>query len=109
KIATAGVLLFRIVANTKDHKAIIARAREQSDDPLRKLARDVRDKNGKLIARWTPDAREAKKRNGVLPLKVNVTNDIIRDARTGEWITNIPREAMNSDSHPTAFEEWLAK
>ncbi len=107
-IATAGVLLFRIVANTKDHMDLIQYAERQLDDPVRRMLREVRDPDGRIVARWVPVARAQETIEGIHPLKENVAADIIRDGRTGNRIVNIPREAYNSDSQPVAFEKWLA-
>ncbi|GIW93794.1 MAG: protein-export membrane protein SecD [Pirellulaceae bacterium] len=107
-IATAGVLLFRIVANTKDHMEIIREAERQLDDPVLKMLREVRDPDGRIVARWVPVARAQEVIEGIHPLKENVAGDIIRDGRTGQRIVNIPREAFNSETRPVAFEKWLA-
>lgn len=108
EIATAGVLLFRIVANTKDHAEQIRLADRQLADPALRMLREVRDPTGKIVARWTPVARDVSQQDGVRPLKVDVSGDIIRDGRTGERIVDIPRDAYNTESQPVAFEKWLA-
>lgn len=53
KISSIGSLEFRIVANRRDHDAIINQAREVR-------GRDVRSADGKVLARWVPvDPNEA--------------------------------------------------
>jgi len=108
EIATAGVLLFRIVANTKDHQREIQEAERQLADPALRMLREVRDAQGRVVARWVPVARDVREQEGVRPLKVDVSGDIIRDGRTGQRITDIPRDAYNTEQRPVAFEKWLA-
>ena len=57
-ISTAGVLQFRIVANTRDHSDIIASAEAMANDPVKKRSRVVRDESNEAIGMWAGVARE---------------------------------------------------
>ncbi|HEU0068344.1 MAG TPA: hypothetical protein VFQ26_03680, partial [Nitrospiraceae bacterium] len=81
-ISTAGVLQFRIVANSRDHEQIIDLAREQTKDPLKKRARFILDETGKQVGLWARVGRETSDTgNGIF--KVDVTGYTVRDAGTG--------------------------
>lgn len=108
-ISTAGELRFRIVADPTKHVAQIAAAQAQLEDPQLRMMSEVR-RDGKVVARWVRVGRETERRpDGILPLKLDVSGDVIRDARTGELIENIPISARNTQSDPVAFERWLAE
>lgn len=85
-IGKAGQLEFRIVANTRDHPEIIQLARTQANASVPKAV--VTNDAGEVIGRWYTVGRDDKKIDGVFPLKTPVLGDTIRNAYTGEIITN---------------------
>ncbi|MCU0962800.1 MAG: protein translocase subunit SecD, partial [Pirellulaceae bacterium] len=80
QISTAGSLEFRIVANTRDHRDIIALAEEQAQDPdaARRVANRVMRGN-EPVAFWAEAAKE-KLRAGEL------AGNILRNSATGEMV-----------------------
>jgi SecD/SecF fusion protein len=102
-IATAGVLMFRIVATPTDAQTKLAL--EQLQNPLQKMSTEVWDSSKKLVARWVPVDREEK--SAARNLRVDVSGDIIRDGRTGNRIA-LPPDVRNTENSPNAVETWLA-
>ena len=88
QISTAGMLEFRIVANTRDHQDIIALAEEQAQDPdparrisknvVRKVVVDGVTKDEK-VGYWAQAAKEKLK-------AVELEGNILRNSATGEMI-----------------------
>jgi len=95
-ISTAGVLQFRIVANTRDHAEIIASARRMAEDPARRRSPTVRDGEGQQIGFWARVAREDAVGDEDAPFKLSVARDTVRDASTGE-ILDIPTSVLRSE------------
>lgn len=84
RISTAGSLEFRIVANSRDHSALIALAQEQArdPDPARRIDRRVVQRTAQGIQPMGFWARAAKEK-----LKAGeVPGTIVRNAATGEMI-----------------------
>ena len=82
-ISKAGVLEFRITANSRDHTHIIDLAREIALDPARKRGRFIHDASGEKIGLWARVGREQAEGGGGA-FKVNVARNTIRDATTGD-------------------------
>ncbi|MGE0760066.1 MAG: protein translocase subunit SecD, partial [Pirellulaceae bacterium] len=99
-ISTAGVLQFRIVANSRKHQDVIDLARELANDPSRRRARYVVDDAGETVGLWARLARDTTIRQGVRPFKLAVGDFTIRNAATGELVT-IPLEVMNNPADRT--------
>jgi SecD/SecF fusion protein len=105
-ISTAGSLEFRIVANTTDHPAIISQAEDQSADPVLRRSRFVRDGTQNL-GFWARVGREAQPgASGILPFRVAVGGDILRNAVTGELL-NVPPQVRGGDG--LALAQWAAQ
>ncbi len=102
QIREAGQLKFRIVANQRDHQAVIRAAQELASSNTPTL-RDVYNSDKKLIGQWYEVGRKDRLRNGVKPLRTPVLGDVIRNSRTGQFITP---PALGSEDE--AFEQWLA-
>ena len=84
-IETAGQLQFLIVANTRDHEAIIAQAKAQSEnpDPKRALSDKVLSDGGTVIGVWVKVGRtDPKTQSGLY--KVNFARYTVRNPKTGE-------------------------
>ena len=109
EISTAGILEFRIVANSHDHAPQIEVARQQSLNPDEKLARarSVRDDAGKEVARWAGVARESFKEKGEFRFKVKTWHDTIRNAKTGEFLDVAAADRALLDQDKLSFEEYL--
>ena len=111
KIRTAGMLMFRIVANRRDHDETIALATEMANDPLRKRSAIVRDAGNREVGLWARIAREEAKDNIDQPLKLAVSsNDLVRDASTGElldWTLMNTSGARDSDSEIANLQAFL--
>ncbi|MCA9120221.1 MAG: protein translocase subunit SecD [Planctomycetales bacterium] len=82
-ISTAGVLQFRIVANSRDHAHIIELAREAAQDLAIKRGRFVRDESGDQVGLWARVGREQEEGGGGT-FKLSVAGNTIRDAATGD-------------------------
>ncbi len=106
EISEAGILEFRIVANSNDHKNIIDLARRNAESPAEfdRLAREVRDENGKLVGLWRPIGREDMVQNGVRALRTSVQQgvDLARDSSTGRLLPMYP-----GSTETNGFEKWL--
>ncbi|MBC8350943.1 MAG: protein translocase subunit SecD [Planctomycetes bacterium] len=94
-ISTAGVLQFRITANSRDHLHLIELAREVAGDPARKRGRFILDESGKQVALWARVGRDAVEKGGAY--KVIVATDTVRDAATGD-IVDLTGAALTGDS-----------
>lgn len=102
-ISTAGVLEFRIVANRTDHRELIEIAEQQSRDEGQCLSPHVTTESAR-IGYWAQVARDQSTApDGILPLKVDVLGDVIRDARNGQLI-DVPAD-LGWQKH--ALERWL--
>jgi SecD/SecF fusion protein len=105
-ISTAGSLEFRIVANTTDHPAIISQAEDQAADPMLRRSRFVRD-GPENLGYWARVGREAQPvAGGILPFRVAVGGDILRDAVTGELL-NVPPQVRGADG--VVLAQWAAQ
>ncbi|MCL4206811.1 MAG: protein translocase subunit SecD, partial [Pirellulaceae bacterium] len=105
-ISTAGSLEFRIVANPTDHPDIIAAAEDQAADPQQRRSRFVRDRETTL-GFWARVARETQSTaGGIVPFKVMVAGDVLRNAATGE-ILNVPPAVRGGDE--LALPRWVAE
>ncbi len=102
-IVTAGTLQFRIVANSRDHAAIINLAKEQTKDSSN-VKSQVLDASGKEVGLWVRLGRETDIQEGIYPLKALYSQDILRNARTGELISNPPLQ-----DEKFAFEKWMQR
>ena len=83
EISTAGQLEFRIVANERDHDAIIQLARKQAEGPDRHQRRVVdpnRDEDEKMVGFWAEAAQEKLSAG-------EIGGTILRDAKTGQIVT----------------------
>ena len=93
RVTSTGTLQFMIVANdeTKDGHIIDA-AREQERDPQRKMSREVKDSEGKLIGLWTKLARvDGDKPDSAYRYPL-AYRDLIRDRQTGDIVNLTPAE-----------------
>ncbi|MEX0820171.1 MAG: protein translocase subunit SecD [Pirellulaceae bacterium] len=84
-ISTAGVLQFRIVANSRDHAHIIELAQEAAQDPAKKRGRFIRDETGEQVGLWARVGRDQAEGGGGT-FKLSVASNTIRDAATGDII-----------------------
>lgn len=90
-IGTAGLLEFHIVAKRDHvrHQPVVALAEEQSKDGERRLSKYVRDADA-VVGYWgrvdRVDANQKAIAPGVGPLRLDVADEVIRDAGTGELI-----------------------
>ncbi len=110
-ISTAGVLQFRIVANTRDHDDIIDLAVTMSKDPVAKRGRIIRDDKGKSVGVWARVAREQKVLRGVHPFKLDVTQFTLRNSSTGDILT-VPATAVTGreeDERRIELAEFVKK
>jgi SecD/SecF fusion protein len=107
KISKAGALLFRIVANTRDHGDIIelARQRAQSADRLVRTSMNVMNAEGKIVGKWYTVSREEKQKDGVFPLMTPVLGDIIRNSQNGQILSNPPVNPRED----YALEKWMQR
>ncbi len=94
-ISTAGVLQFRIVANSRDHADIIDLAREAANDPIKKRGRVIFDESGNAVGLWARVGRETKEVGGIKPFKVAVGEFTVRDAFSGDLLS-FPSEVVNN-------------
>lgn len=109
-IEEAGVLRFAILANDRDHAAIIAEAIEQADaaDPIAATAVQVGDIDDGLYGRWVQLGRESKTVDGVRPMRMSTRGMTIRNPNTGA-ILQIPIDLPGADSEPEEVRvaKWL--
>ena len=108
-ISTAGVLQFRIVANSRDHEQILDLAREQAQDPLKKRARFIMDESGKQVGLWARVGREASESGGGV-FKVDVSGYTVRDAGTGNFLDLSPANIRgdSDDARRAALTQYVA-
>ena len=107
-MSEAGILEFRIVANTNDHPDVIAVAREQANLPteINRMNREVSDGNGKVVGMWRIIGRDQEFREGIQPLKTAVTSaNLARDASTGRLLP--PYSGGQNEEH--GFEKFLSR
>jgi SecD/SecF fusion protein len=89
KIEEAGILRFAILANQSDHQRHIELALAQSESNRKgeRTSPFVEDVDGSIIGRWAVVDRENPKNEGdIAPLRVNVSDAILRNPATGEII-----------------------
>ncbi len=103
RLTKAGALEFRIVANTRDHGDIIAKAVEQSkqDPPQTDVLEEVGVPADKrvVIGRWYRVGTDSQKNeDGVNALRTNIVGDVVRNAFTGEIITDQIARLSGRDS-----------
>ncbi len=106
-IAQAGILEFKIVANTSDHDALIKLARKQAENPVsfERLARDVVNEDGRVVALWREIDREDEIRNGVKALRTPIgPTNLARDAVTGRILPPYP-----GSNETNGFEKFLQR
>ncbi|HUG67788.1 MAG TPA: protein translocase subunit SecD [Pirellulaceae bacterium] len=84
-ISTAGVLQFRITANSRDHAHIIELAREAAQDLAKKRGRFIHDESGEQVGLWARVGRDQQEGGGG-KFKLSVAGNTIRDAATGDII-----------------------
>ncbi|MEO8495883.1 MAG: protein translocase subunit SecD, partial [Planctomycetota bacterium] len=84
-ISTAGVLQFRITANSRDHSDIIELAREAAQDLAKKRGRFVFNETGVQVGLWARVGREQQDGGGE-KFEVSVAQNTIRDSTTGDLI-----------------------
>lgn len=84
-ISTAGVLQFRITANSRDHAHIIELARENALDLANKRGRFIRDESGAQVGLWARVGRDQQEGGGGT-FKLSVAGNTIRDAATGDIV-----------------------
>jgi len=96
-ISQAGILRFAIVANRRDHQRLIEIARTQADESSQRLRLNstIVDVDGKTtIGFWAAVDREDKEaRSGVRPLRVDVSDSIIRNPIDGRFLDLPPSAA----------------
>jgi SecD/SecF fusion protein len=107
-IEEAGILNFMVLANRTDHPDIIQLANKQatSDSESERLKKDVEFVDGetrRVVGKWQAIGREDKAVNGIFPYKVNRSDMIIRDSKTGQVVQTFP---PNSNEE-LAYETWL--
>jgi SecD/SecF fusion protein len=86
RIAAAGVLEFRVVANIFDHQEIIDLARNHATDTELCRLRHVVD-GERPVGYWARVGRQnVPGPDGLRPLSVHVVGDVIRDASTGQLV-----------------------
>jgi SecD/SecF fusion protein len=105
-ISTAGVLQFRIVANSRDHRDLIDLARAGAKDPIKKRSRVVYDEGGNSAGLWARVGRETKEVQGVRPFKVAVGDYTVRDAFSGDLL-DIPPDVANNPADRTDDDRRL--
>lgn len=92
QIVQAGILTFAIVANSRDHQALIetAIAASESDSRQQRMARNIVDSAGRTIGFWAEVDREEKAlESGVRPLRLDVSGATLRNPANGE-IVDLP-------------------
>jgi SecD/SecF fusion protein len=93
-VTTAGILQFRIMANTRDHQDVIDLAIKATQDPDTKRRRSVVDENGQRVGLWVRVDRESADADETGIFRVDVTDLTVRDEATGEILT-IPPDVSN--------------
>ncbi|WP_164103105.1 protein translocase subunit SecD [Candidatus Laterigemmans baculatus] len=89
QIVQAGILSFAIVANSRDHQALIETAYEasESEDRQERMARNLVDSAGRTIGFWADVDREDRALDsGVQPLRLDVSGSTLRNPATGEIV-----------------------
>ncbi len=106
EITTAGVLQFRIVANSRDHQDVIELAQQlaESPDALSRRRRVIRDERNRQVGLWARVAREQGEGEG-LPFKLEVASATLRNASTGELL-DVPIEHRGDDVE--MFTDYVA-
>ncbi|WP_246112939.1 protein translocase subunit SecD [Allorhodopirellula solitaria] len=109
-VEEAGVLRFAILANDRDHAAIITQAIEQSEsnDPAVATAVQVGDIDDGLYGRWVKMGRESKTVDDVRPMRMSTFGTTIRNPNTGA-ILQIPSDLPGADDEPEVLRvaKWL--
>ncbi len=106
-ISQAGILEFRIVANSSDHQDIMTLARKQADNPeaFQRMSREVVNDKGQVVAVWRTIGREDEVRNGARALRSPIySSHLARDASTGRLLP--PYSGSNETN---GFERWLQR
>lgn len=89
-ISTAGILRFAIVANSRDHQRLIELARAQANDSSQRqqLSRTILDSDGVTpIGFWAlVDREKTPDKNGNRPLRVDVSQSILRNPADGRLV-----------------------
>lgn len=107
-IEEAGILRFAILANQADHQATIDLAIEQAraGDSVSRRQQIVGSPDEDLLyGRWVLVGRESAETGGTRPLRVDVSNAILRNADTGE-ILDLPFELLGDDGL-VRIARWL--
>lgn len=102
----AGILRFAILANRRDHQRLIEIARNQAEDPAPglRLGRDIYDVDDSTIGFWATVSREdVRGPAGIQPLRVDVSNAIVRNPANGQ-IIDIPPAVGGGDG----IAQWMA-
>ena len=103
-ISTAGLLEFRIVANSVQHGEIIQAAIAQAEDPAKRRSKSVKQ-GDREVGYWARVGREANEvKGGFRPLKVSVVSHTIRNSATGQIIQLPPTLPLDQEY---ALERWL--
>lgn len=104
-ISQAGILRFAILGNTRDHGRLIELARaqaEQSSQRLR-LAKTILDVDGKPLGFWAlVDREKDADKNGIKPLRVDVSRSIVRNPADGRLL-EIPAQVFG----PEGVAIWM--
>jgi SecD/SecF fusion protein len=99
-IEQAGILRFAILANGRDHQRLIEIARTQASEASQRvrLATSLFEEDGKTpIGFWAAVDREKQEnRDGIRPLRVDVSNSILRNPSDGRLI-ELPPSAAGVD------------
>jgi len=99
-ISQAGILRFAILANRRDHQREIELARAQAGEASQRLrlGRTVLDIDGKTtVAFWAlVDREDVPNRDGIRPLRVDVSQSIIRNPTDGR-ILEVPSTVGGAD------------
>ncbi|MBI2481826.1 MAG: protein translocase subunit SecD [Planctomycetia bacterium] len=101
-ISTAGVLQFRITANSRDHAHIIELAREAAQDLAKKRGRFVRDESGEQVGLWARVGRDQQEGGGGT-FKLSVAGNTIRDAATGDILEVEPAHFGDNEIEFTRY------
>jgi len=105
-ISKAGILRFAILANRRDHQRLIEIARAQASEGSQQArrARTVYDIDGETpLGFWALVDREVNANaNGVRPLRVDVSQSIVRNPSDGR-IIDVPPTVVG----PEAMAQWM--
>ena len=107
-VEEAGILRFAILANQADHQAVIDRAIDQAESPQagERTERIVGNPSEDLLyGRWVEVGRETAEVDERQPLRVNVSNAVVRNPRTGE-ILEIPFE-LRGENAEIKIAQWV--